>query len=76
MYHTIQDTEERERQLAYSGAVVAIESLLDYKYIKTEDISRVRKILEEHRSKIKIPDILESIKDSNYPDRQNDEAVN
>lgn len=61
---------DRESQVALSGVVVTLESLLEGHWIKTEDVDKVKEMLKCNKAKITIPDILESIKDSNFPSEQ------
>lgn len=60
----LSDSMEREAQVAHAGIVVGLEELLNYNYIKENSIEAVKKILENHRKKITIPDILFSIRES------------
>lgn len=55
---------DREDQVARAGAVVVIESLLKYNYIKSEDIQEVQNILKAHKTKITHTDIIQSIMES------------
>ena len=58
--------EDRESQIAWSGSVAALESLLEFSYIKIEDIPKVKQMIQKQLSKITIPDVLESIKESRF----------
>lgn len=54
----------REAQLALAGAVTAIETMLDNKYIKEEDVQKVTDMMNGFKSRITLQDILFSIEES------------
>jgi len=58
------DSQERERQASFAGAVSAIEAMLENNYIKTEDIDKVKSILKTNIQRITIEDILLSVVES------------
>ena len=56
--------EDRESQIAISGAIVSMEALVKYDYIKPEDIKKVEERIEIMRSKITNKSLLKDIEES------------
>jgi len=53
----------RESQLAYTGEIVTLESMIEYELIKPEFIELTKKRIEKIRKKITYKDILECLGD-------------